>query len=231
MAFLQFINKAISNFKNYLEHTYRRLLVEDKIAYTSDNKYACFNTGLVTPNLEDLFVYCERNKNESGRADFCPYFFKAFLKKSDMQIVRNFSDHIPAPAFYFDNPEKFIFNPSFELIPNLDHIIQDNSSRFPPHLQAVSEADLRRHLVGAIDEAKKKARRNYKVAIPQMHGGIVQLLLPLCLTPNSPNPDLALVVHQIEQSNTYTSRTCLTLEMAYNNARLIVQPQSDWLKP
>ena len=77
---------------------------------------------------------------------------------------------------------------------------------------------------------KKKVRSNYKVAVPQYYDSKIQLLLPLCLTSGSPNPDLALVVHKLNDS-TYTARTCLTLEMAYMNARLIVKPQSDWLRP
>jgi hypothetical protein len=84
-------------------------------------------------------------------------------------------------------------------------------------------------LFGAIDEVKKKVRTNYKIAIPQYYDGKIQLLLPLCLTAGSPNPDLALVIHRLNDK-TYTARTCLTLKMAYNNARLIVKPQSDWLK-
>lgn len=71
---------------------------------------------------------------------------------------------------------------------------------------------------------------NYKIAVPQYYDGKIQLLLPLCLTSGSPNPDLALVVHRLNDK-TYTARTCLTLKMAYNNARLIVKPQSNWLKP
>ena len=55
-------------------------------------------------------------------------------------------------------------------------------------------------------------------------------MLSGCRCPHYTNPDLALVVHKIE-NNTYTARTCLTLKMAYNNARLIVKPQSTWLKP
>jgi len=116
------------------------------------------------------------------------------------------------------------------LIPDIDHIIQDNISRFPTHLQSAGDGELRRQLVGAIDEARKKVRTNYKIAVPQYYDGKIQLLLPLCLTAGSPNPDLALVVHKLNE-DTYTARTCLTLKMAYNNARLIVKPQSDWLKP
>lgn len=42
--------QKFSILKNYLEFTFRKLKRENKIAYTNDNKFACFNTGLVTDN-------------------------------------------------------------------------------------------------------------------------------------------------------------------------------------
>jgi len=221
--------KNNSILKNYLEFTFRKLQQEKKIAFTNDNKFACFNTGLVTENLEDIFAFFEEYKNpKSGFTT--PFCFKAFLKKSDNNILRHFSNSIPDVANFFEKPELLIFNPKCDLIPDLDHIIRENLSRFPIHLQCADDAELRRQLVGAIDEAKKKVRSNYKVAVPQYYDNKIQLLLPLCLTSGSPNPDLALVTHKLNDS-TYTARTCLTLRMAYNNARLIVKPQSNWLKP
>lgn len=110
------------------------------------------------------------------------------------------------------------------------NLLLENLERFPLHLQRSDEAELRRQLVGAIDEVKKKVRSNYKIAVPQYYDNKIQLLLPLCLTSGSLNPDLALVIHKLNDS-TYTARTCLTLKMAYNNARLIVKPKSNWLKP
>jgi len=215
--------------KNYLEFTFRKLQQEKKIGFSSDNKFACFNTGLVTENLEDIFAFFEEYKDP--RTGFTtPFCFKAFLKKSDNSILRNFSHNIPEIADFFDRPELLIFNPKCDLIPDIDHIIRDNISRFPSHLQNADDAELRRQLTGAIEEVKKKVRTNYKIAVPQYYDGKIQLLLPLCLTSGSPNPDLALVVHKLNQV-TYTARTCLTLKMAYNNARLIVKPQSNWLKP
>ena len=84
--------------------------------------------------------------------------------------------------------------------------------------------------MGAIDEVIKMVKTNYKIAVPQFFKGKTQLLLPLCHTPGSKNPDLALVIYKVDENN-YCARTCLTLEMAYMNARLIVKPQSDWLRP
>ena len=88
---------------------------------------------------------------------------------------------------------------------------------------------MRRQLTGAIDEVIRQVKTNYKIAVPQYFNRKTQLLLPLCLTPGSKNPDLALVIYKLDEFN-YCARTCLTLEMAYMNARLIVKPQSDWLK-
>lgn len=54
----------------------------------------------------------------------------------------------------------------------------------------------------------------------------MSLLLPLDLTDNE-RPDVALVVELVE-SGAYIGQTILTMEMAYNNARLISRPDSDW---
>ena len=221
--------KSYGILKNYLEFTFRKLQQEKKVGLTINNKFACFNTGLVTENLEDIFAYFEEYRNPKP-GFVTPFCFKAFLKKSDNNVLRHFSHALPDIADFFDKPELLIFNPKCDLIPDLDHIIKDNLSRFPTHLQNADDAELRRQLVGAIDEVKKKVRTNYKIAVPQFYDSKIQLLLPLCLTSGSPNPDLALVIHKLNDT-TYTARTCLTLKMAYNNARLIVKPQSNWLKP
>lgn len=221
--------KSYAILKNYLEFTFRKIKAEGKIVFTHDNKYACFNTGLVTPNLEDIYAFFEKYRNPKPGFT-TPYCFKAFLKKSENDLLRHFSHHLPDVANFFDKPELLLFNPKCDLIPDIDHIITDNITRFPAHLQTADDAELRRQLIGAIEEVKKKVRTNYKIAIPQFYDNKIQLLLPLCLTSGSPNPDLALVVHRLNE-RTYTARTILTLKMAYSNARLIVKPQSSWLKP
>lgn len=216
--------------KNYLEHTFRRLHSEGKIAYTSNNSDACFNTGLVTKNLEEIFAYFKAYKNIHLRDNAAPFVFKAFVRKSDYQLLSAFPGNLPDVADYFQKPEDLIFNPRLVLIPQIDHIIEENRDRFPAHMLQLPNDEVRRRLEGAIDEVKRKVKTNYKVAVPQFYNNKIQLLLPLCLTPGSPNADFALVTHKINNA-TYTARTCLTIKMAYNNARLIVKPQSTWLRP
>lgn len=214
--------------KNYLEHYFRKIKAEDKIAFTQNNKFASFNTGLVTDNWEEIYAFFEQNNSTMPGTP--PYYFKAFYKQSNSYFLSRFNDKLPEIADFFAKPEDLIFNPKCKLIPDIDHIIEDNIARFPLHMQKDGNAETRRKLEGAIEEVRRKVKTNYKIAIPQYYNNKIQLLLPLCLTPNSPNPDLALVVTKLNDA-TYTARTCLTLKMAYNNARLIVKPQSSWLKP
>lgn len=223
-------SKTNSILKNLLEHTFRKVQSEGKIVYSTDNKYSCFNTGLTTVHLEEIYAYFEVYNPSVGRTDNPPYCFKAFVKESDTQFLRIFPDRRPEMADFFQKPEDLIFNPKCKIIPQLDHIIDENINRFPVHLQNLGADEIRRRFIGAIDEVTKKVKTNYKLAVPQYYNNKIQLLLPLNLTPGSPNPDLALAIHKISE-DTYTARTCLTLKMAYNNARLIVKPQSSWLKP
>ena len=82
---------------------------------------------------------------------------------------------------------------------------------------------------GAIEDAIKKVRWNYKTAIPMYYTRTrkVNLLLPLCLVSDD-KADVALVVERTE-SGQYQGHTILRLEWAYQSARLICRPDSDWL--
>jgi hypothetical protein len=53
--------------------------------------------------------------------------------------------------------------------------------------------------------------------------------LPLCLV-NDRDVDLALVVENCGNGNCL-GHTVLPLDWAYNNARLVCRPDSDWLTP
>ena len=58
----------------------------------------------------------------------------------------------------------------------------------------------------------------------------LQLLLPICLT-TPKKADLALTVEKNKEKTAYLSSTVLTLDQAYNNARLLARPDREWLEP
>ena len=60
---------------NYLMYTYKRLAEEDKILVSNNGQFLSFNTGLVTPNQEPIFAFCNVNRNEDAAQDWFFFFF------------------------------------------------------------------------------------------------------------------------------------------------------------
>ena len=206
---------------NYIYHTFSKIKEEDKIEMCND--FCIFNTGLVTENQEEIYGYLVKNKKPDTTI---PWFFRGWRKASDRDLVK-FSK-LPDAANYFNDPSELIYDTNLELRINIDHIIQDNKSRFPDSLKMMDNYQLGNILQGTIGDAKKRIKRNYKTAIPQFFKGKLQLLIPLCLLSKA-KADLALVIDK--ENDTYRASTCLTLDMAINNARLIAKPDDEWLKP
>lgn len=102
-------------------------------------------------------------------------------------------------------------------------------------LRNIIEEDykIRRRLIHRLDDAielaQKRVEWNFKTAVPAYYPtkDTMSLLLPLDLTEDE-SPDVALVV-ELTDSGAYIGQTILTMRMAYNNARLICRPDSDWL--
>lgn len=208
---------------NYVRYTYRRVAEENKIALSEDGQYSCFNTGLVTPNQEPLFASFEVNRREGAQ----PWYFKGWFRRGEWQLTR--FPQLPDLAHYFDDPSCLVFDARMDFRINIEHIISETPrERFPEPYRTMEDYALQTVLKGAIDNAKERVRRSYKTAIPQFYKGKVQLLLPLCLS-SPQRADLALVVER--HSTFYRASTCLTLDMAYNNARQLAKPDRDWLQP
>ena len=207
--------------KNYLRFTYKKLSEENKIIKTSE--YVIFNTGLFTEYYEPIFVYLEPNA-AGGKQ---PYYLKRYLTPYDLgEMGINAS---PERANYFEHPELLVFDAKCDINVQFKHILsdKDNVERLPDSIKTAKNLQL--ILMGAIDAMKKKIMANYKIAVPQYFNGKIQLLLPLCMS-DPEIPDVALVVTKNAAGNYYQGHTCLTLEMAYNNARLIAKPESYWLQ-
>lgn len=208
---------------NYIKYTYRRLAEERKIALSEDGNFSCFNTGLVTAHQEPIYASFEANRNPDSE----PWVFKCWLRRGDYKL--NVFPELPDIAHYFDEPTCLVFDAKRDLRLNIEHIIGGTPrDRFPEPYRSQDDYALQNVIRGSIDNAKERVRRSYKTAIPHYYMGQVQLLLPLCLS-NPQRADLALVVER--HSTFYRATTCLTLDMAYTDARLLAKPDRDWLQP
>lgn len=209
--------------RNYIAYTYRRLAEERKISITQDEENCCLNLGLITPKQEPIYLLLSKNKIEGHP---CYWHFWKFCRRGEWELNRFPS--LPEMAHYFDDPSTLVFDARKELRVNVEHIVSDNLDRFPQNLQDMNPFGLQNLVKGAIDSAIERVKRNYKTAIPQYYQGTVQLLLPLSLVDPS-RADLALVAERF--GDFYRAATCLTLDMAYNNARQLARPDRDWLTP
>lgn len=225
--------------RSYLYFTFEKLMQEREDANDEqkqqfiymDENVACFNTGLYDKNWQAIFFYCTKNPVATARQ---MWRFSGFYNSYTIK-------GLPIPptavanlrrANYFDDPSALIFDVNLEIVPQWDHILYDeeNFLRIPEPLRANGKEFCQNLIDGAIRSMKKRIEANYKTIVPQMYRGKIQLLAPLYLSnPNS--PDLALVLSLSEDKTVYYGHTCLTTEMAYNNARLIARPDSYWLVP
>jgi hypothetical protein len=209
--------------RNYVTYTYRRVAEEKKINITPDEENCCWNTGLITQTQEPIFALFSKNKLPNTSSY---WHFWRFARKGEWELNRFAA--LPDMAHYFEDPSVLVFDTRKELRVNVEHVVADNLDRFPKELQKMNPFGLQNLVKGTIDSAVQRVRRNYKTAIPQYYQGSVQLLLPLSLTDPS-KADLALVVEKFYDF--YRAATCLTLDMAYNNARQLARPDRDWLSP
>lgn len=210
---------------NYIAHYFKKIHQDDQIAYAENEngeKIACFNTGLLTSTYNDIYAYFIENKNPNSSQE---WFLVEFLLGNSRKLSK--IAELPKIATFFNSIDDLFFDTKLELRLNAEHILQDNYERFPDELKQYNNITLVTLLEGAIKIAKKKIERNYKTAVPQFFDNKIQFLIPLCLL-DPQKPDIAIAISK--DTNYYYGATCLTMDMAYNNARLIVKPESDWLR-
>ncbi len=81
----------------------------------------------------------------------------------------------------------------------------------------------------ALDRAMDILNMDYKLAVPSWHAKDKSVALMLPLKVHHSMVNVALAVIWDGEKDYYVGLNLLTLEMAYNNARLIARPEASWL--
>lgn len=183
--------------------------------------YACFHTGLLTKRYKEIYGYLEKNRNDWAPQEFVLRGFmdnsSPFLKKLEALPKKPFSNLLQ---------EQFAFRPDWPIRVNVDHILDDaaNYERIPETIRDFPNLPLL--LQTGVEIARKTAEFIPSIIVPQFYGGTVQHLMPICLM-NPSKPDLAMTISRMD--GYYVGSTCITLEMAYCNARMLAVPTAPWL--
>jgi len=226
-------SKPLPILRNYVAYTFRQAQFQGRVLEAttrSGQQVAAFDTGLLTNHFERIFGFFIPQTSSTLPQ---PWFLQGFHRESDYRLMS--FQRLPERATYFDQPADLLYNPTYDLRVQYDHIVNDNLVRFPAELQFDEQRRVEQ-VRQAIEHAKFRVTQNYKTAIPQFYWpsrepsspGRLQLLLPLCLQDFS-RADLALSVDR--EGEVYRAATVLTLDMAYNNARLVARPDREWLEP
>ena len=195
-----------------------------------------------------LYSFCVPGKGPAGKQltsvfDPLPEPASYFESNFDMLLDTSKDIHVDYDHVILDGVSRDRF-PSALLdeyppknFPWKDYTTLDRNDReqFLTELAEAIAADvqtmrgIKRRLEDAKLLAEKRTRWNYKAAIPQYfpRQDVMSLLLPLAIVDDE-KVDLALVVTR-NPSGSYQGRTVFPLDWAYQNARLVCRPDSDWL--
>jgi len=207
----------------YIHHTFGYLIRKEPHKIYQDKTYGCFNTGLESEKYEEIYAFFRRNSN-NDRFEL-QGFYEA--TNNSLNCIRS---KLPDPANYIINPSDFIFDVTKEMDYSLSHILDERQHRLPKIIRTIDERFREDIIVNRMRQAHRRLKRNYKLAVPQYSPRFdeIQLLIPVCITEKT-KADCALAVRKID--DVYVAKTILTMDMAYNNARLITRPDPEWLHP
>ena len=119
----------------YINYTFYRLQMQDKVCIAEDGSFAAFNTGLQSRRLgEDVFAYFVPN----AEGESSPWKFSRFCSADSNDPGERFAYKNmfgtfkePEPATYFSKITDLLFDPLCEVRLSSDHIFKDNCDRLP----------------------------------------------------------------------------------------------------
>ncbi len=117
--------------KIYLQYTFYQIYSQKKIAVDEKTGYCCFNTGLKSPEYEDIYAVLRKNKSKEIRQD---YLFEGFSLSGSQGLGKIIVEHfnpLPQKATFIKSNDDLIFNTSADIHTDIHHILIDNLDRFP----------------------------------------------------------------------------------------------------
>lgn len=183
--------------------------------------YICFHTGLMNRRHKSIYGFLEKNRRPGSLNE---WFLKGFFDDTSTAL-RNV-ETLPDKPFSHFRTEQWGFCPTSDIRVNVDHILDEaeNRDRIPEMLRDFPNLPLL--LETGVELARRWATYMPSLVVPQLYRGDIQFLLPICLH-DPKQADMAMTLSPMD--GYYIGHTCLTLEMAYKNARLLARPTAPWL--
>lgn len=114
---------------SYLLNTYQRVALQEKVLVNVEEDLAAFNSGLVTPTYDDLYL-CFRSNSQPRPAWEYAGLCVAGERGLGKRLISAFST-LPAIATYVDDVSDLVMDDTRELYTDDRHILIDNVDRLP----------------------------------------------------------------------------------------------------
>ena len=219
-----------------------------------DDIFACFTPNPIDNSTKWRFAgFCTAASGSLGKLlvrsfTQLPEPPAYFQKKMDLLYNHLKPLYLDYDHIIVDNinrlPIQFIYNQAYdneavrEILTRIRENFNDSDLKYDLYNQLrkmiKEDNQLFKRISNRLDDAaslaKKKARWNYRTAIPLYYpkNNSMSLMLPLALVDDM-KPDVALVV-ELMPSGSYQGQTVLTLSQAYIDARLVCRLTGDWLE-
>lgn len=117
--------------KIYLQYTFYQVYAQNKFMVDEKTSFACFNTGLKSPEYEDIYAILIKNNSNKIKQEFIFQGFSISASQGLGKVIIEHFNPLPQKATYFDNFEQCVFDSNCEIHTDIKHIIMDNIDRFP----------------------------------------------------------------------------------------------------
>lgn len=227
-----FIAKNMDNhiLDTYIKDVFRNQVIGFTLARSQEEAdryifarsgYACFHTGLLNKQYKPIYGFLERNQ----KPDLKYWYFRGFF--DDAAPCLRIVNPLPHRPFNQIRYMPWGLCPNWEIRVNVSHILSEgrNLDRIPEKMRDYPNLEVL--LQTTVEHARRTVSVVPSMAVPQIYQGRLQYLLPVCLL-NPDKPRLAITLEPMD--GFYIGHTCLTLEMAYRNARLLARPTVPWLR-
>lgn len=186
-----------------------------------ENERACFHTGLYNSRYKGIYAFFDRNHRKDSMLE---WYFRGFC--DELSPWLRYIQPLPQKPSYYTAKRGAGFHPDWPIRVNVEHILGDteNLERIPAKIRKAKNLPLL--FETAVELGRRRAVVEPGLVVPQGYQGKIQYLLPVYLT-NMKKPDLVMTLEVMD--GYYMGHTCLTLEMAYLNARVVARPLVPWL--
>lgn len=242
LKYLTYFNKAIIN--KYNNETL------DKNCYmiltSKDNdEYLLVNSKLLNKYAEWIYLLyqikskMDKPNNKIIKDIYGVYYLSTLLDISKKNIdISQLPIKALSPVKFYNDKSELIFDGELEDFKleissyNFSHIIEKRRERLPEIIKNSSITEISYKIKNSIENAIKMSKADYNYIIPiyNIQSDKIQYMLPLRCTFEFDEQIETVLIVKKTINNEYTLATVLTIEDAFETARILNRPTASWFK-